>query len=320
MKNQTIKSEYESGQRANIIYIAGSGRSGSTILDVTLNQHSQIVGLGEVNRLSSDPSSRKCGCGQVINECEFWRPVIEKMCQDRNVAVNSWETAIPINVNKKKNPNRKLPDINEIVFPLNFSLLKPIVMMSKKYRTYLKAIENSLYLYDVIVSTEGKKTVVDSTKNPLRLAALHSLRPKNIFVIHLVRDGRAIIASAKRRGELDAIKNTKIWKADNTKMSIVLSRIPNERILLIKYEEFCDHPVRVLKKICQFVNLSYNDNLSNLIKPSHAIPGNPWLINNKNWPIKIKKDERWKKELTKNELKIFKKISGKINKKYGYSS
>src|SRR5687768_11029927 len=60
---------------SKILYIAGYGRCGSTILDIILNGHPEITGDGEVTFLLDDwaNSSRHCACGTPYDKCDFWK-------------------------------------------------------------------------------------------------------------------------------------------------------------------------------------------------------------------------------------------------------
>ncbi len=62
-----------------IIYIAGLGHSGSTILDMALGCHPEIVGLGEIyavfNKKKTSELFEKstCSCGKKGIDCYFWK-------------------------------------------------------------------------------------------------------------------------------------------------------------------------------------------------------------------------------------------------------
>ena len=45
--------------RDKLVFIGGSGRSGSTLLDLLLNRNSQIHGVGEFFRLTQDASTNR---------------------------------------------------------------------------------------------------------------------------------------------------------------------------------------------------------------------------------------------------------------------
>ena len=59
------------------VYLAGSGRSGSTLLDLLLNNSEYVQSLGEVHRLNMIAKSGQdvCMCGQPIMACPFWSKV-----------------------------------------------------------------------------------------------------------------------------------------------------------------------------------------------------------------------------------------------------
>jgi hypothetical protein len=66
-----------------IIYIAGCGHSGSTVLQMLLTTTGKAVGLGEIWNIvdeNADRSRRRlCSCGARAPDCVFWAPVIERM-------------------------------------------------------------------------------------------------------------------------------------------------------------------------------------------------------------------------------------------------
>ena len=59
----------------SIIYIGGYGRSGSTILDIVL----QNAGAGSLGALSNLPTWLKfdhlCSCGEKFSCCSFWKDI-----------------------------------------------------------------------------------------------------------------------------------------------------------------------------------------------------------------------------------------------------
>jgi hypothetical protein len=60
-----------------IIYIMGSGHSGSTLLDIILGNHPDVVSVGELTYLVRDAwiDNKRCACGTTGNECPFWSAV-----------------------------------------------------------------------------------------------------------------------------------------------------------------------------------------------------------------------------------------------------
>lgn len=65
---------------SKIIYIAGLGHSGSTILDMSLGTVSGVVGLGELKTLMDDHTRDRhytsvCSCGKKATDCMIWKDV-----------------------------------------------------------------------------------------------------------------------------------------------------------------------------------------------------------------------------------------------------
>ena len=83
-----------SSKRLKLLLIRGLGHSGTTMLDLALGAHPQIIGLGEAARILATPRpgdehrgpsqlrgahrfERRCTCGVVAAECPIWGPQLE---------------------------------------------------------------------------------------------------------------------------------------------------------------------------------------------------------------------------------------------------
>jgi hypothetical protein len=63
-----------------VLYIAGMGHTGSTLLDLLLSSHSRIVSVGEAKTLAGKPSP--CTCGESLEDCSFWSAVSRRLEND----------------------------------------------------------------------------------------------------------------------------------------------------------------------------------------------------------------------------------------------
>jgi hypothetical protein len=119
-----------------IVYIAGLGHSGSTILDLALGCNEKIVGLGEVfSVLKSHGSELQshakyndifCSCGQMINDCDFWGNAKKKLmeCPFSSSAYDKYKAIMEcfeekfgadmILLDSSKNPNNYLMELNKV--------------------------------------------------------------------------------------------------------------------------------------------------------------------------------------------------------------
>jgi hypothetical protein len=74
-------------EKIDVIYVAGCGRSGSTLLDAVLGAHPAVVSVGEVwYHARWQANNFACTCGAPFNACEFWQAVAAKLHQ--------WKTAV----------------------------------------------------------------------------------------------------------------------------------------------------------------------------------------------------------------------------------
>src|SRR6266516_3342272 len=62
-----------------VVYIAGLGRSGSTLLERLLGELPGVCAVGEVVHMwrRSIVDDERCGCGEPFARCGFWRGVGE---------------------------------------------------------------------------------------------------------------------------------------------------------------------------------------------------------------------------------------------------
>ena len=60
-----------------VIYIAGAGHSGSTLLDLLLGSVPGVLSMGEVNTIWSRAAARRdhCSCGELLDDCTLWGAV-----------------------------------------------------------------------------------------------------------------------------------------------------------------------------------------------------------------------------------------------------
>ncbi|MGH9058576.1 MAG: hypothetical protein ACRDZY_03535, partial [Acidimicrobiales bacterium] len=65
--------------RVKVLYIAGWGRSGTTILDSVLAQLHGFCSVGELRWLWDRGLTEgwPCGCGAKVAVCEFWKQAVD---------------------------------------------------------------------------------------------------------------------------------------------------------------------------------------------------------------------------------------------------
>jgi sulfotransferase family protein len=139
-------------------------------------------------------------------------------------------------------------------------------------------------------------------------------------LIHLVRDGRGVANSVMKRTGCSIKKAARSWRNNNIFTLMAQRKIPKGNLLRVRYEDLCRNTIKEMVRICAFagVNFSDVDFLSNA-DTLHFIGGSPTAKKGRIEVIELKCDEKWKDELSVEDVRAFDKIAGKMNKLYGYS-
>lgn len=147
--------------KLNLVYILGAGHCGSTLLNLLLNGHSQIIGLSEIKYISKFIGINK-SVDNPLNS-EFW-------C--------------------------KVKEYYETNFSKDFESLDLSLPSQKEHQEW---INTNSELFLSILNSSSATIFVDASKDWKRLDLLQNSGLFNIKVIHLVRDGRAILNSYNRK-------------------------------------------------------------------------------------------------------------------------
>lgn len=268
--------------KKTIIYIAGYGRSGSTLLDVIFGSHAQIIGVGELAKIFEciDEPTSTCSCGENVFNCSFWGGITKHLLSSKNA--------------KQTNQDGTIQKACEEW--TNFSLLFNV--KKKKYDRYKTLITN---LFDYIFKISDKEFIVDSSKNAYTSAwrplALKKICGYDVKMIHLIRNGKGVINSKikgdnsemrkgiYRKKPLAAYEGLIGWIFSNIIVIITRTFFPSDAYHLMKYEDLVRDPEKELIKAGSFIGLDFKEtiNLISKMKPiqvGHLVFGNRLAFNN----------------------------------------
>lgn len=306
-------------QRISVVYIVGSGRSGSTILDTVLGNQEQIESVGE---LINGPRAwmnelEYCACGELAGECPFWSAVREAWhhLHARNLALNDWRA-----IQSRFERPRYL-----------FSVYRHAQRETTAFKEYAEGVKK---LYQAIAKVSGKPVVVDSSKNPVRALAMSYVKGIDLKLIHLIRDGRGVAWSLKKPYQKDPEKGVQkdlparpiwrtamSWSINNLLAERAVSRLDSASTLQLRYEDFVSRPSEALDRVGYLTGLDFNKVNRALengeeFQVGHTIAGNRVRMGER---IQLRADTEWLKVLPKRDRAIFWTIAGKIASRYGYS-
>jgi hypothetical protein len=251
-----------SGPKRHSNYIAGMGRSGSTLLARLLGEIDGVFNAGEAFRVLLDARMMRrnlpCGCGKAVDRCPFWGPILP-FIQDSIQTIGAETLRLS-----------KFP-----LLAISPESIRPGTRMGK----ILEAMEQ---LYARIAEHSGTQVVVDSSKHPTHAIILSRSGIIQSVMAHLVRDPRGVLSSRMRaKGylpPLSAPKVVQLWTALNL-CSEMAGRLA-DRYRRVRYEDLARNPEGVLGLIVKDLQkpregFEFLDETSALFGTQHMLAGNP---------------------------------------------
>ena len=302
-------------ENPQLIYIAGHGRSGSTLLDVLLGNLPHVFGTGELRSLFRrfPEEGVHCSCCTPLSQCSFWRSVLDKVF-------------------------RACPDMDCSKAAALTRQTESITGNRRKTDAYIRLWRAT---FQAIREVSGKPVIVDSSKSDratryrVQLFARRLLCP--VKVVHLVRDPRAVMWSAHRgnnrlleKGSRPESANARDpggmfrallgWYLANQFVERLPRRNPSLELELIRYEDLVCDPDHTFTSLGTFLGMDLGDLLGAIRKgeafdTGHGVTGNRMQ---RNGPIRVKLDDEWRRKLPKRG-RISSWIARPLMKRYGYS-
>jgi hypothetical protein len=341
-----------------VLKIVGLGRSGSTILDVVLGNHPQIESVGEVGNLirtgwisqeslrGIDPKRLRrplCTCGKRLDvlyvdtpddACPFWSSVrrewVERTDRDSIQSYPKLQEAFEL---KRRWPR------------LLYEKRRP----SALFRSYARL---TLAFFESIRAVSGKPIIVESSTVPGQAFALGMVPGIDLYVVHLVRDGRGVITSLIKgfeprgksfekdiqAGIMWDHKGRPMWKTvvrqrvlylvsvvrwivRNLAAEWVCIQLGPKRTMRLRYEDFVADPNTALERIGSLIELDLTDvaDAASAGKPmqvGHNIGGNK---TKKSGIVTLRPDaQEWKSALSPTEQRLSWMLMGWLMRRYGY--
>ncbi len=154
-----------------LVYIAGSGKSGSTLLDIILGDNKNSFSIGELNQLFREGliENEYCTCKSIVKDCEIWQTVL-------------------LNWNEKATMSLKEYRKAQLYYESKKQLIKLLKEIKKPSEDFIIFLNDTKILYDEIYKVSKKEILVDSSKSVSRAIILNRIYPSNqLYVIHLIK-------------------------------------------------------------------------------------------------------------------------------------
>lgn len=276
-----------------VLFIAGWGRSGSTVLSNLIGSHEGAFSAGELNYFWrwAFVEGRRCGCGTPIVECAFWRDVFTAGFGD----------APP-------DPQRMIALQREA---LGVKHTLALLADARRRRTRPKVAEYRDVMSKLlagIAAVSGCRLVVDSSKRPPDAVAIGQVEGIDPYLLHMVRDPRAVAFSWRRHKlERDGtepsemtrhglLMNSAHWLGWNLGAEWAAAAYPPGRYRRLRYEDFAARPRQTVERILRFVgepvvDSPFRSDDTAILAPNHTVAGNPNRFTT--GEVRLNRDDEW---------------------------
>ncbi|HXH58065.1 sulfotransferase [Iamia sp.] len=304
--------------RPVVLYLGGSGRSGSTLLERLLGAVPGVTTLGEVVHLPTRGlvEGEPCACGARLASCAFWGEV-------GRMAFGGWDQvdgpgwqALQHRVDR----NRHLP---LLAVPVRAGFRRDLAdHVARLERLYLAAARVS-----------GAAVLVDSSKHASTAFALRHLRAVDVCVTHIVRDSRGVAYSwtkeVARPEQQDGLmpryspaSSAAWWDAFNVMLAALSAT--GTAVHRLRYEDLLVDPAATLRAVLAPTGLHLAPGWDAFLTPdgarlgaSHSVAGNPMRFGTGTVPLR--RDDAWREALPAADRRVVTALTAPLLFAYGYT-
>ena len=312
-----------------VLFLAGKGRSGGTLLAALLGQLPGFFNIGELNRLwdwglvsesqrfGAASTDYRCGCGEPLQACPTWQAILARadelvpeLAPLADARIDRDQAAV---VRWSQTPR----------------LFRARPGGHSGWRALDRYTAASSAVYRAITEVTGARVVVDSSRLPIEPVGLGLVPGVDVFVTQLVRDPRAVVYSWKRvkrtsdysddeyMPRFSASYTTASWLARNLVTEGVGRRRPVE---VVHYDDLARDPAAVLRRLAEVVgepagDLAFLTSETATIAPTHSVGGNPMRMTS--GAIRIAPDDEWRERIAPRDRFVATAIALPLLHRYG---
>jgi hypothetical protein len=313
----------EPGEQLKVLAIVGAGRSGTTVLASILDEVPGFASAGELRWLwrRGVMERRPCACGLPPEECPVWAPVVEQTLASAD----------------GRDRSRVLEEIvaaqDEIARPAQrLRLLRSASSATTSWQALGVVRDTVGTAWRAFAASTGARVVVDTSKRPHDAAVVAALPGIALYVLHVIRDPRAVAHSWRRaktftvNGETRTMGTRPLpgsvsrWTSSCCGAEVLRRQVPKDRWLRMKYEDFCAAPMDSFRRIMELLG---EDGPSPFegpdvvrLNPGHIVAGNPSRF--RVGEVRIQVDEEWRTGMPRTDQELVGLATYPLRRWYGY--
>lgn len=299
-------------ERARVLYVAGTGRSGSTLLARILGRADGVFAAGELRYVWQRGlvEDRLCGCGETFSRCPFWTEVLHR----------AFGGDAEVNAEQIVDAQRALTRLRQV----------PRILTTggrPAPAAYLRTLSN---LYRAVAEVSGCELVVDSSKLPSYGFVLGQVPDLDVRFVHLVRDPRGAAYSWSRakaqpdgNGDMQrmsVLKSSSLWLAWNAGAPALFG--DPARYCVVRYEDLVARPREVVDQILDFAGHAgdgtpFVGERTVALERSHTVAGNPNRL--EAGRVELREDQAWTTALGRTRRALVTAVTTPLLGRFDYS-
>jgi Sulfotransferase family/Sulfotransferase domain len=306
-----------------VLYIAGTGRSGSTLLASILGEVEGVFAAGEVRYLWQRglAERRLCGCGVPVRDCPVWSRVLAQAGHlDEPTRMEG-----VVSLLKRTGRIRNLPGIL-------MGSVRPGLDPARSAATAdARAALGDIYAS--LADVTGNRVIVDSSKLPAYANVLAATPGIDLRVVHLIRDPRGAAHSWSSRKaltdgaarshmeQIGPVKSAFLWDVWNLSGGLLFGGAP-DRYLRLRYEDFIADPQGAVRRILSMVGmedaqLPFVGGNEAITSFNHSVAGNPDRL--RSGLVRLRQDDRWRTAMARRDQRLVSALTLPLLLHYGYT-
>jgi hypothetical protein len=266
-------------------FILGSGRSGTSLLSRMLNQHPN---------LAVPPESH------LYNTFHPWLGYYGNLAAEQNRA-NLVADIVATGPLRDWSPRLQADEVLAHVHGGDFGAVVDAVMCAW-------------------AAKKGKRRWGEKTPQHIRFWRHISADFKGSQVIHVIRDGRdvAISMMKARFGPKSIYSCARGWREYLEQVEDVKNNQPTELFFEVSYENMLENTKQTLREVCDFLGEAYAPEMLDYYRDTTPYPTDVHNQENLAKPVIVDNKQKWRTEMTKDEVRVFEAVAGDALANYGY--
>ena len=308
----------DDGAPVTVLYLAGAGRSGGTMIGKVLGQHQRLLYTGELRELWTPRllGDRLCGCGTRLLDCDFWQTVFKEAYGGLSQIDTRWMNEMRLKYTRTRQTPAWLLRWRSNSMPDDLRQFSRLLMP----------------LYRSLCHVTGKPVIVDASRSVAYGHILERIPSLDLRLVHLIRDARAVVFSwGRRRTGTTATRRVELarkrvlraaveWVAQNLLVEMSWGR-DTAHYRRLRYEDFILHPRQEIGCLLRWLgqpegDLAFIGDGMVQLGVDHSAAGNTYRLALGPTPLRL--DDEWRTKMPARDRAIVEMMTWPLLKRYGY--